>query len=58
MNRRYLEMQTAKAWHRTPSEWDALDPDDQAEMMAFEEVTGIIEAINVQEQTAEIKRKK
>ena len=27
---------TAKAWNRTPGEWDNLPTDDRAEMMALE----------------------
>lgn len=29
-------METAKAWHLTPSKWDELSEHDRAEMLAFE----------------------
>jgi len=50
MNQRLIEMQTAKAWGKTPSEWNALSADDRAEMMALEEVEGIMAGIESQEQ--------
>ena len=33
---RFNELMTARAWGRTPSEWDSLSTDDRAEMMALE----------------------
>lgn len=30
-----MELQTAKAWGKTPSEWDALDKRDRMEMISL-----------------------
>lgn len=40
VSQRFSEMQTAKAWHLIPSEWDALDDTDKAQMMALEMTEG------------------
>ena len=42
MSQRQWEITTAKAWHLTPAEWDALDPEARAEMMVLEETVSMM----------------
>lgn len=42
-------MKTAKAWGKTPDEWDALSESNRAQMMAFEETISTMTAYDEQE---------
>lgn len=47
--KRYQEMRAAKEWGIKPSEWDALDELDKAEMMAFVQTQDKMEAKEAEE---------
>ena len=53
MGQRFLEMRTAKAWGIRPSEWDTLDGETKAWMMAYDQASGQMESWE-----AETQRKK
>ncbi len=38
-------MRVAKEWRLTPSQWDDLEPDDKAEMMALVDAEGKMIAV-------------
>jgi len=40
-------MRTAEKWQKTPSEWDELSTDDKAEMMAYTEAEGKMQAVEM-----------
>ena len=46
-----MVLRTAKAWGLTPSQFDALDADDQGEMIASETVFGLIESYHMEKVT-------
>lgn len=46
---RYMQLDTAKDWGRTPDEFDKLEVDVRAEMMAFSHVQRLHEAYVVEE---------
>ena len=48
----------AKAWLKTPSEWDALDDTDKAQMMAFEEESATMAAYEEQLHEDEMDRQR
>lgn len=48
-------METAKAWHIPPHEWDAMPVESRAEMMAFDQSQAAMQAY--QDHIAERKRK-
>ncbi len=39
-SQRFHELETAKAWGLTPSQWDSLDESDRCQMLAFETTVG------------------
>lgn len=56
-NRRYRELEAShKRGIAIPSEFDALDKDDQLDILAWYETQWRIEAINSYEQNEEMKR--
>lgn len=38
VNRRFVELETAQAWHLTPDQWDREPEESRAEMMAVVQV--------------------
>ena len=46
---RYMQLETAKAWTVPPDEFDKLEIDVRAEMMAFDHVQRLYEAYVVEE---------
>ena len=42
-------MRTAEKWQKTPSEWDELSSDDKAEMMAYTEAEGKMQAVEMED---------
>jgi len=55
LNWRYLELETAHYWGLTPFEFDAKEPNEKAEMMAFNWVQANVEAYHYEMSEAHAK---
>lgn len=54
VGRRFVELETAQAWHLTPDEWDGKSEDSRAEMMAMMRVKAQMQSY--EDYLAEMKR--
>ena len=46
---RFKELKTAKAWGLTPNQWDDLEPDDKAQMIAFLDVEAKMSLVDAEQ---------
>ena len=44
----FVELRTAKEWGLYPSQFDALDPEDKARMIAYDNVSSILESYHIE----------
>ena len=54
VNRRFVELEAAQAWHISPDEWDSKSEDSRAEMMAVVQVRAQMQSYEEYQQ--ELKR--